>query len=76
MPRMNDKLFPDLNVREFIERTARRMEEFGFDPAHIHAFRKTGMFAHSGNWHLYTKEMRDEWDAAVEEYRKSKSPDC
>ncbi len=66
-----DELFPGFDSGEFIERTAKRMQEVGIDPAYVYAFRKTERLVHEGNWHLLSRKERAEWTRAVKEYRRS-----
>ena len=47
------------------------MEMAGWDPACVYAFRKTGLIVTEMNQHLIPTRHLQDWNAAVEEYRRT-----
>jgi hypothetical protein len=73
-PEPDELLFTDLPHLEHLEAMlAGEMEKAGFDPAFIHAFEKTGLLVSAENRHLIPETNLEEWEAAVEEYRRKHS---
>jgi hypothetical protein len=53
----------------FTEEVAEAMEAVGADPAWVHAFRKTGLFATEMNERLIPQADLARWRSAIAEYR-------
>lgn len=45
------------------------MRKAGTDPAYAYAYRKTGLLSLGGDMSMWPKDRREEWEAAVAEYR-------
>jgi SEC-C motif len=73
-PEPDELLLTDLPHLEHLEAMlAGEMEKAGLDPAYIHAFEKTGLLVSEENRHLIPEKDLDQWEAAVEEYRRKHS---
>jgi hypothetical protein len=73
-PEPDELLLTDLPHLEHLEAMlAGEMEKAGLDPAFIHAFEMTGLLVSEENRHLIPEKDLDQWEAAVEEYRRKNS---
>ena len=46
------------------------MRDAGTPPEYAYAYRKTGLLSLGGDMSLWPKDRREEWEAAVAEYRQ------
>jgi hypothetical protein len=53
----------------------KRMEDAGWDPAFIYAFRKTGLLVSEGSMRRFSKTDLKKWKDAVAEYRRAHPDD-
>lgn len=72
-PEGDENLFFDMPPLEHAEHfMVEGMKQAGLDPAIIYAFEKTGLLVTEMNEHLISNKDREEWEAAVREYRIKK----
>ena len=72
-PEDDENLFFDMPPLEHAEHfMVEGMKQAGLDPAIIYAFEKTGLLVTEMNEHLISNKDREEWEAAVREYRIKK----
>ncbi len=65
----DDALFPDVQLEHSEHFMVEGMKAAGVDPALIYAFTRTGLIISEENQHLISDQDRQQWQAAIDEYR-------
>ncbi len=65
-----DERDDDAEARETFRQLVEAMEATGMPPEYVYAAKKTGRFVIEDNVHTFTSREIDEWNDAIEEFRR------